>query len=209
MKTMKAKRRKQAEPQTGRDEIRPLPTTEEIETERQRLKKRKLFGRTLMSTIYALVVVAAIAALIATLVFPVLQVTGESMTPTLEDGQLVLLVKTSKFDTGDLIGFYWQNTLLIKRVIAGPGDYVSIDEGGSVYVNGTLLDEPYISEKSLGTCDMEFPYQVPENRYFVLGDHRDVSIDSRSSTIGCVQASQVVGRVFLRVWPLKAMSVVH
>lgn len=186
-----------------------VPTVEQIETERRRLQRRREFGRTLRSTLYALIVVAAAAALIATLVFPVLQVTGASMTPTLENGDLVVALKTGKFETGDLIGFYWQNTLLLKRVVAGPGDYVNIDGDGNVYINGELLDEPYVKEKSLGQCDIEFPYQVPENRYFVLGDHRDTSVDSRSSMIGCVSADQVVGRVFLRVWPLKSVSLVH
>ena len=161
----------------------------------------------LRSTIYALVVVAAVAVLLATLFLPVLQVSGDSMNPTLEDKDILLLVKSDSMKTGDLCGFYWQNKLLLKRVIGQPGDVISMDEDGHVTVNGTVLDEPYVDELALGECDIRFPYQVPENRYFVLGDHRSVSIDSRSSVIGCVEKSQVVGRVFLRIWPLNRLAV--
>ena len=137
----------------------------------------------------------------------VLQVSGDSMNPTLEDRDILLLVKSDSMKTGDLCGFYWQNKLLLKRVIGQPGDVISMDEDGHVTVNGTVLDEPYVDELALGECDIRFPYQVPENRYFVLGDHRSVSIDSRSSVIGCVEKSQVVGRVFLRIWPLNRFAV--
>lgn len=154
-----------------------------------------------------LVVVAAVAVLLATLFLPVLQVSGDSMNPTLEDKDILLLVKSDSMKTGDLCGFYWQNKLLLKRVIGQPGDVISMDEDGHVTVNGTVLDEPYVDELALGECDIRFPYQVPENRYFVLGDHRSVSIDSRSSVIGCVEKSQVVGRVFLRIWPLNRLAV--
>ena len=163
-----------------------IPSTEEVKAERDRLAYRSRYGRVLRSTIYALVVVAAVAVLLATLFLPVLQVSGDSMNPTLED---------------------WQNKLRLKRVIGQPGDVISMDEDGHVTVNGTVLDEPYVDELALGECDIRFPYQVPENRYFVLGDHRSVSIDSRSSVIGCVEKSQVVGRVFLRIWPLNRLAV--
>ena len=136
-----------------------------------------------------------------------LQVSGDSMNPTLEDKDILLLVKSDSMKAGDLCGFYWQNKLLLKRVIGQPGDVISMDEDGYVTVNGTVLDEPYVDELALGECDIRFPYQVPENRYFVLGDHRSVSIDSRSSVIGCVEKSQVVGRVFLRIWPLNRLAV--
>ena len=152
-----------------------IPSTEEVKAERDRLAYRSRYGRVLRSTIYALVVVAAVAVLLATLFLPVLQVSGDSMNPTLEDRDILLLVKSDSMKTGDLCGFYWQNKLLLKL--------------------------------ALGECDIRFPYQVPENRYFVLGDHRSVSIDSRSSVIGCVEKSQVVGRVFLRIWPLNRFAV--
>ena len=173
-----------------------IPSTEEVKAERDRLAYRSRYGRVLRSTI-----------MLATLFLPVLQVSGDSMNPTLEDRDILLLVKSDSMKTGDLCGFYWQNKLLLKRVIGQPGDVISMDEDGHVTVNGTVLDEPYVDELALGECDIRFPYQVPENRYFVLGDHRSVSIDSRSSVIGCVEKSQVVGRVFLRIWPLNRFAV--
>ena len=181
-----------------------IPSTEEVKAERERLAYRSRYTRVLRSTIYALVVVAAVAVLLATLFLPVLQVSGDSMNPTLQDKDVIVLVKSGSLKTGDLCGFYWQNKLLLKRVIGLPGDIISLDENGVVTVNGTVLDEPYVDELALGECDIKFPYQVPENRYFVLGDHRATSIDSRSSVIGSVEKSQIVGRVFLRIWPLSS-----
>lgn len=184
-----------------------IPTTEEVKAERERLEYRSRYGRVLRSTIYALLVVAAAAVLLATLLLPVLQVSGDSMNPTLEDKDILVLVKGENMETGDLCAFYWQNKLLIKRIIGAPGDVITLDENGVVTVNGETLDEPYVDELALGECDIRFPYQVPENRYFVLGDHRAVSIDSRSSVIGCVEKRQILGRVFLRVWPLDRLAV--
>ena len=183
-----------------------IPTTEEVAAERERLAYQSRYKQVLRSTVYTLVVVAAIAALLATLFLPVLQVSGDSMNPTLQDRDVLVLVKTDRLKTGDLCGFYWQNKLLLKRIIALPGDVVALDEDGVVTVNGETLDEPYVDELALGECDIKFPYQVPENRYFVLGDHRTTSIDSRSSVIGCVEKSQILGKVFLRVWPLPVFS---
>ena len=184
-----------------------IPTTEEVKAERERLEYRSRYGRVLRSTIYALLVVAAAAVLLATLLLPVLQVSGDSMNPTLEDKDILVLVKGENMETGDLCALYWQNKLLIQRIIGAPGDVITLDENGVVTVNGETLDEPYVDELALGECDIRFPYQVPENRYFVLGDHRAVSIDSRSSVIGCVEKSQILGRVFLRVWPLDRLAV--
>ena len=186
-----------------------IPTTAEVEAERERLAYRSRYARVLRSTIYALLVVAAVAVLLATLFLPVLQVSGDSMNPTLQDRDIIVLVKTDQMKTGDLCGFYWQNKLLLKRVIGLPGDIIALDEDGVVTVNGEVLDEPYVDELALGECDIKFPYQVPENRYFVLGDHRATSIDSRSSVIGCVEKSQIVGKVFLRVWPLSSFSLIR
>ena len=186
-----------------------IPSTEEVKAERERLAYRSRYTRVLRSTIYALVVVAAVAVLLATLFLPVLQVSGDSMNPTLQDKDVIVLVKSGSLKTGDLCGFYWQNKLLLKRVIGLPGDIISLDENGVVTVNGTVLDEPYVDELALGECDIKFPYQVPENRYFVLGDHRATSIDSRSSVIGCVEKNQIVGKVCIRVWPLSSFSLIH
>lgn len=182
------------------------PSLDEVTEERNRLHGQRKYRKVLRSTVYALVVVAAAAVLAATFIFPVLQVSGESMEPTLEDQDVILLLKTDSFETGDLISFNYQNKLLIKRVIGGPGDVVSIDADGVVSVNGEVLDEPYVDELALGNSDMSFPYQVPENRYFVLGDHRSISVDSRNSSIGCIEKDQVVGKVFMRVWPLGSFS---
>ncbi|MCD7918359.1 MAG: signal peptidase I [Clostridiales bacterium] len=186
-----------------------LPTEEAVAAERQRLNYQKRFRQTLRTTVYALVVVAAVAVLIATMVLPVLQVSGSSMEPTLSDGDVIVLLKSGEFETGDLVGFYYQNKLLLKRVIAGPGDVVDIDEEGSVYVNDVLLDEPYVTEKALGETDRDYPYQVPEGRYFVMGDNRTTSIDSRSTAIGCIETDQILGKVILRIWPLEQISILY
>ena len=183
-----------------------LPSIAQVEAELNDIKSRKKYGRALRNTVYVLIVVAAVAVLISTLVLPVLQVSGESMEPTLSDGDIIVLVKTNKYETGELIGFYYQNKLLLKRVIASAGDYVDIDDDGVVSVNGVALDEPYVSELSKGTCDIALPYQVPDGRIFVMGDHREVSIDSRAKAVGCIDKEQIVGRVFFRIWPLSGIS---
>lgn len=183
-----------------------LPDTDHVRQELQRVQRKQRFNRVMRSTIGVILVAAALSVLVATLWMPVLQTYGSSMTPTLQDGEILVSVKSSEFQCGDIIAFYYNNKILIKRVIAGPTDWVEITEDGSVYVNGTLLDEPYIQEKAYGDCDITFPYQVPDGRYFVLGDHRSASSDSRHSTVGCVAAEQIVGKLVFRVWPLSGFG---
>ena len=181
---------------------RELPTLEQLETELDREKYKKRYRRVLRSTVYTLVVVAAVAVLVATIWMPVLQIYGSSMTPTLSEGDIVVSLKGADFQQGDLIAFYLGNKILVKRCIAGPGQWVDIDPDGTVYVDGKQLDEPYVTEKSFGDCNIELPYQVPESRYFCMGDHRSTSADSRHSEVGCVAEEQVVGKIVWRVWPL-------
>ena len=180
-----------------------LPTPEQLEAELHRTKYRRRYHSVLRSTLFTLITVAAIAVLVATLLMPVLQIYGNSMTPTLSDGNIVLTLKTSEFEPGDVVAFYYNNKILVKRVIAGPGDWVDITEEGDVYVDGQLLDEPYLVEKAYGDCNIELPYQVPESRIFVMGDHRSVSVDSRNTAVGCIAEEQVVGQLVLRVWPFE------
>lgn len=183
-----------------------MPSLDALQNELKRERNKRRFKRLLRSTVYALIVVAAVAALIATLILPVLQIAGTSMEPSLNEGDIVLLVKTNDLKTGDLCAFYYSNKILIKRVIATPGDYIWIEADGTVFLNGKPLDEPYVSAKALGECDVQFPYQVPENSYFVMGDHRETSIDSRSSVIGCVAQDQMVGKIFCKLWPLSELE---
>ena len=185
-----------------RSESVDLPTTEQVEQERKRLRYQRRYSKTLKSTIAVLIVVAAMAVLVATLWMPVLRIYGTSMAPTLKDGQIVVTVKSSSFEQGDIVAFYQGNKLLIKRFIAGPADWVDIDADGNVSVNGETLDEPYIAEKAYGETNIELPYQVPDNRYFLMGDNRDVSIDSRNTAVGGVSEEQIVGKVVFRIWPL-------
>lgn len=178
------------------------PTTEQLESELKRVRYKSRYRSVLRSTIYSLITVAAIAVLVATLWLPVLQVYGNSMTPTLQNGEIIFTVKMSEFEPGDIISFYYNNKILIKRVIARSGEWVNMDADGNVYVNETLLDEPYLDEKAFGDCNIELPYQVPEGRVFVMGDHRSTSVDSRNSAVGCVAQEQIVGKILFRVWPL-------
>lgn len=189
-----------------RKEVTSLPTREQVEAERKRYRRQKAYYKALRGTVYVLTIVAAIAVLIATLALPVLQIEGKSMEPTLKAGDIVLLTKTTTFDRGDLCGFTWNNKLLVKRVVGIPGDWIELDADGTVYLNGEALDEPYVTAPALGECDLEFPYQVPQEQYFVLGDMRESSIDSRNTLIGCIKKEQIVGKVFFRVWPFKRIG---
>ena len=180
-----------------------LPTKKQVETERKRYRRQKAYNKALRGTVYVLTIVAAIAVLIATLVLPVLQIEGTSMEPTLTNGEIVLLAKTTRFERGDLCAFTWNNKLLVKRVIALPGDWIEIDTDGTIYLNGDKLDEPYVEHTALGECDLEFPVQVPQEQYFVIGDMRESSVDSRNTVIGCISKDQIVGKIFFRIWPFK------
>lgn len=180
-----------------------LPTTKQLSEELRRVRYRRSYSRAMRSTVYTLITVAAIAILVATLWLPVLQVYGTSMEPTLTEGDIVVSLKGSKFKTGDIVAFYYNNKILVKRVIGSAGDWINIDPDGSVYVNNVAIDEPYLQDKAFGTCDIELPYQVPEGRTFVLGDNRSVSMDSRSTAVGCVSEEQIVGRLSFVVWPFK------
>ena len=181
---------------------RELPSLEQLSAELSRERYKRRYRRVLRSTVYTLVVVAASAVLVATIWMPVLQIFGSSMSPTLREGDVVVSIKGSDFKQGDLVAFYFGNKILVKRCIAGPGQWVDIDENGNVSVDGRLLEEPYLTEKALGECDIALPYQVPDNRYFCVGDHRSTSVDSRSTAVGCISDEQIVGRIVFRVWPL-------
>lgn len=183
-----------------------VPDVEILKKELDRVNYKTKYRSVLKSTIFMLVVVAAIAVLVATTWLPVLQIYGSSMTPTLNEGEVVVSVKGSSFKQGDLIAFYYGNKILVKRCIATPGQWVDIDEDGNVYVDGNRLNEPYVKEKAFGDCDIKLPYQVPEDRYFCMGDHRETSVDSRNSSVGCIAEEQIIGRIFFRIWPLNDLD---
>ena len=183
-------------------------TVEQLERELLRERHKNNYRSTLLSTVSALVIVAAVAVLVSMLALPVLQVVGESMTPLLHQGEIVIAPRGTAFQKGDVIAFYFNNKILIKRVIANAGEWVNIDADGNVFINDEPLVEPYISEKALGDCNIELPYQVPDGKIFVMGDHRSTSSDSRNTAVGCVAQEQIVGRVVLRVWPLSEFGVI-
>lgn len=186
----------------------PLPELSLLEAELERERYKNKYGKVLRSTAFSLIVVAAAAVLIAVLLLPVLQISGSSMTESLQDGDIVVALNSSGYKTGDVIAFYYNNNILVKRVIASSGDWVDIDEKGNVYVNDEPLEEPYITEKSLGDCNITLPYQVPDERCFVMGDHRATSIDSRNTAVGCVSNDMVIGKILIRVWPLEEFGIV-
>lgn len=179
-----------------------LPTVQQLEAELKREKYRGRYWKMLRGTVAVLVVVAATAVLISNLLLPILRIYGSSMTPTLVNGNIVAAVRSGTYQRGDIIAFYYNNKILVKRVVGMPGEWVDMDESGNVTIDGEPLEEPYLTEKALGECDIELPYQVPEGRYFVMGDHRGVSSDSRSSQVGCVSEEQIVGKLLFRLWPL-------
>lgn len=179
------------------------PSKLEIEGEIRRVRERN-FARSLINkVIYTIISTAAIVTIVCVLIMPVLRIYGSSMEPTLNNGEIVLSLKTSKYEVGDLIGFYYNNKILVKRVIATEGQWVNIDESGNVFIDDELLDEPYVHEKALGECNIKLPYQVPEGKIFVMGDHRSTSVDSRSNQVGCPSQEQLVGKIVFCVWPLK------
>ncbi len=186
-----------------------MPSTEQLEDELRRVKYKRRYRSVLRSTVYTLITVAALAILVATLWLPVLQIYGTSMTPTLTDGEIIFSVKTSSFQPGDIAAFYYNNKILVKRIICGPGDWINIDDDGNVFVNDSPLDEPYLSEKALGDCNISLPYQVPDGRFFVMGDHRATSVDSRNTAVGCVSQEQIVGKIVFRIWPLDKLGAVQ
>lgn len=190
-------------------EYKDFPTSEEVEQELGREQFKKRYQKTLRSTVFALVTAAAAAVLVATLWLPVLRIYGSSMEPTFEEGQIVLSLKDSELGIGDIVAFYYGNKVLLKRVIAGPGSWVEIQEDGTVIVDGEIVEEPYISEKAYGISDLEYPYQVPEETYFLMGDHRETSVDSRHSSVGCISLDQIVGKVVFRVWPFDVFGSVE
>lgn len=182
-----------------------LPVTQ-IEAELNRVRNIRRYFKVMRSTLCVLIIVAAVTVLIATLWLPVLQIYGSSMTPTLKEGEMVVAVKGSDFELGDKVAFYYNNKILVKRVIAGPGAWVDIDDHGIVYVDGKKIDEPYLKERALGDTNIELPYQIPAERYFVMGDHRSTSVDSRNTAVGCVSNEQIVGKIAFRIWPLPELG---
>lgn len=185
-----------------------LPKLDMLEAELEREQYKNRYGKVLRSTVFSLIVVAAVAVLIAVLLLPVLQISGTSMTESLQDEDIVVALNSNKYKTGDIIAFYYNNNILVKRVIAAAGDWVDIDKDGNVYVNEKLLEEPYVSEKALGDCNITLPYQVPDGRCFVMGDHRATSIDSRNTAVGCVSSDMVIGKILFRAWPLSGFGTV-
>ena len=186
-----------------------IPTIDLLEGELKRTQYNRRYRRTLRTTIFSLLLVAAVAVIIAVLLLPVLQISSGSMENTLVDGDMVISLNNGKYETGDIIGFYYNNVVLIKRVIATSGDWVDIAEDGTVTVNGVVLDEPYVEEKALGECNIKLPYQVPQGKCFVLGDNRTESIDSRNTAVGCISNDVVLGKLLARIWPLKSFTLLN
>lgn len=178
------------------------PTKKEIKDELNRINYKARYGTLLKSTLYTIIIIAAISAIISTLVMPVLQISGNAMEPKYKNGDIVVSIKTKNLKSGDIVAFYHGNKILVKRVIATSGDWVNIDKTGVVYVNGQKLEEKYLTVKGLGETDIKYPYQVPNESYFVLSDDRTNNIDSRLEEIGSVKQDDLIGKVLFKVWPL-------
>lgn len=194
------------ETDTKNENDEEFPTSIQFEDELIRVKYKLRYRKLLKNTLYSLLIVAAISVLIATLFLPVLEIYGSSMNPTLENGDIVISIKTTNLDRGDICGMYYNNHLLVKRVVGLPGDSIEMDDAGNLFVNGEYVDEPYVSEKILGECDLEFPYIVPEQTVFILGDNRPVAVDSRNEQFGCISYEEIQGKIVFRVWPLKGFG---
>ena len=186
-----------------------IPPIELIREELAREESRHNFRKTVWNVMAALIVVAAIAVLVVTRLFVLVRVNGNSMEPALLDGDVLFVLQTKELNKGDIAGFYYGGKVLLKRTIGDPGDIIEIDREGNVSVNGEELEEPYLTEKNLGKCELEFPYEVPEELTFVLGDNRAVSIDSRIKAIGCIEEDQILGKAVFRAWPLDRIGSVH
>lgn len=199
----------EAQEESDDKENKNLPSVDQLKQELRNIRHKKQYGRVLRSTVYVLLISAACAVLVATIFLPILQIYGTSMEPTLSENEIVIAFKTTDFEESDLVAFYVGNKLLVKRFIAGPGQWVDIDEEGNVYVDGELLDEPYLEEKAIGACNIELPYQVPENKYFVMGDQRSTSVDSRNTSVGCIDNDQIVGKLLFRVWPFSQIGTIE
>lgn len=186
-----------------------LPLIQDVRAELNREKYKRRYFSVFGSTASALLIVAAAAILIVTFWLPMLQIYGSSMTPSLRDGEIICAVKTSDLEPGDITAFYYHNKILVKRVIGGPGDWINIDRDGTVTINEVRLEEPYLTEKALGDCNIDLPFQVPDGRFFVMGDHRAASVDSRNTAIGCVSREQIIGKILFRIWPLNRLGAVN
>lgn len=190
-----------------RDDIE-IPSIEELEDELARERKRRAQSKVLRIIIGILFAVIAAAVAVVILVLPIYEISGSAMAHTLNNGDIVAAIKTNVFYNGDIIAYNFDDDIQIKRVIGRSGDKIDIDSSGHIFVNGAQLDEPYVEEFDLGDCDIEFPFDVPLDQNFVVGDHRDVSVDSRNTAVGCIKDEDVIGKIVFRIWPINAIGTV-